>query len=146
MQFECVGPRPPTTNKTSSCTRLHYAGHGIEGAGGELVLTTTNGRKRVRTGAIMELLTDEAGYLENQSKIDVLLIFDCCYSFLAGRQLHPSNNVEVITAGDEARDPIAFAAGLKNSFTCKLKVGRKARVLSEPHSQFMFVTHLLNPN
>ena len=42
------------TNQTSLII-IHYAGHGIAGEGDELVLATTNGRKRVGVESVLEL-------------------------------------------------------------------------------------------
>jgi hypothetical protein len=127
------------TNQTSLII-IHYAGHGITGEGDELVLATTNGRKRVRTGTIFHILTDESGYLD-QSIVDVLLMLDCCYSYLAVRKFNPSSRiVEVIIAG-EARDPIAFAAGTRNSFTCKLHM--ESRSIQQQGKEYAEVAEII---
>lgn len=59
--------------------------------------------------------------------IDIIVIFDCCYSFLAARNTETKSRVvEILSAGDE-RDPVAFAAGTKNSFTSKLLIEIRSR-------------------
>jgi hypothetical protein len=64
------------------------------------------------------------------AEADVLLIFDCCFSFLASRCTNATSRVvEILTAAEGPADPSAFQAGKKAAFTMKfmLEVRRRVR-------------------
>jgi hypothetical protein len=100
---------------------IHYAGHGNADANGELVLMSSSG-KRIQARSILDFTAEQSAWLTVGAKVDVIMIFDCCYNFLATRTTNPASRiVEILTAGDE-RDPIAFQAGTRASFTSKLAI------------------------
>lgn len=104
---------------------LHYAGHGNPNNLGELELCSLSGKK-MAVHPIMSIFDSESA-IPLDLMIDFLVIFDCCYSFLASRAPLPNSRlVEVLTSGD-ARDPIAFPAGTHNSLTFKLLVEIRSR-------------------
>ncbi|WEW60804.1 hypothetical protein PRK78_006292 [Emydomyces testavorans] len=104
---------------------IHYAGHGNANDLNELELCSQPGKRIAANGFLLNITTDMVMGLD--VPIDVIIIFDCCYSFLASRNgSTESRNVEILSAGDE-RDPVAFAAGTKNSLTSKLLIEIRSR-------------------
>jgi hypothetical protein len=69
------------------------------------------------------------------------MIFDCCFNFLATREIQPDGRiVEIIAAGEE-RDPIAFRAGTRTSFTSKLHV--EVRTLQQQQKRSVEVADII---
>lgn len=105
-----------------SVIALHYSGYAEPNDSGELVLTTTfNGKpKKIAANSFLfDITTDLLIPFENA--VDTVVILDCCHSFLATRNANPEARiVEILSAGRDAQDPIAFGAGKTNSFTSKL--------------------------
>ncbi|KAJ9324540.1 hypothetical protein DTO027B5_7349 [Paecilomyces variotii] len=102
---------------------VHYAGHGAASAGGDELLLTNSSGKVMKASAVLQAFQT----YDDQVDVDILVIFDCCWSFLASRTMKPGARlVEIITAGDE-RDPIAFESTVKASLTSKLFIEIRQR-------------------
>lgn len=81
---------------------------------------TTRERKSIAALSFLSDITTDL-LIPFDKPVDVIIVLDCCYSFLATRDANPESRiVEILSAGREAADPIAFAAGTRNSFTSKL--------------------------
>jgi hypothetical protein len=104
---------------------IHYAGHGGANSLDQLELRSQSGKKIAASGLLLNFTTESLVSLDQA--VDVVVIFDCCYSFLAARNTNSQSRiVEMLSAGDES-DPVAFAAGTKNSFTSKLLIEIRSR-------------------
>lgn len=106
---------------------IHYAGHGRENENGEPELHNEGRKKTINAARILSMCADDA-LLELDQPIDIVFIFGCCYSFLSTRSYDQESRTLEILAGNDERDPIAFAAGTANSFTSKLLVEIRTRV------------------
>lgn len=99
----------------------HYAGHGSQGPGDILNFVECMGGKKLNAMMYMvgHVMPGEGYYLQDDDKVDVLFILDCCYSFVACRAPeHSERIVEVIAATSEEK-PLAFSPP-RNTITAKL--------------------------
>jgi hypothetical protein len=104
---------------------IHYSGHGGANDLNELELCSLSGKKIAANGFLLDITTDMMIGLDQP--VDIIVIFDCCYSSLAARNTNPQSRiVEILSAGDKS-DPVAFAAGTKNSLTSKLLIEIRSR-------------------
>lgn len=109
---------------------VHYAGHGAQdGDSLELVESARDGNAFCATHFLLNAVTPRKGYgLRDEDKVDVLFVFDCCYSWVACRAPQTFQRiVEVIAATDE-KDPEALSPP-RNTITAKLagEVRRRQR-------------------
>ncbi|KAE8377747.1 hypothetical protein BDV26DRAFT_262858, partial [Aspergillus bertholletiae] len=108
-----------------SVVMIHYAGHGIPNNLNELTLVSQTGKK-ISASRFLSDITTETNMPLNAS-VDIIVILDCCYSFLSLRQPNSESRiVEILTAGGKP-DPIAFSPGARLSFTAKLLVNIRTR-------------------
>lgn len=97
---------------------IHYAGHGGDNGHGELVLSDRLGKKLARADYLLGPVgTPE---LDSDAPIDVLYIFDSCFSFLTTRQINARSRIVEILAANDDRDPFAYGRQGTCSFTSKL--------------------------
>ncbi|KAJ9245641.1 hypothetical protein DTO169E5_360 [Paecilomyces variotii] len=143
--FEVINKISAIISKAStapgrSLVLIHYAGHGGASDSNELILNSTSGKK-IAASRLVSLLVDET-VLPFDAPLDIILIFDCCFSFLATRNPSPKSRiVEILTAGDD-RDPIAFSAGTQLSFTSKVLV--EVRKRAQNGEKFIEVADLID--
>lgn len=97
---------------------VHYAGHGTDNGSGELVLSDRWGKKLARADLL--LASVESTELASDAPIDVLYIFDCCFSFLATRQINARSRLVEVLAANDYRNPSAFGPQSAHSLTSKL--------------------------
>ena len=97
---------------------VHYAGHGTDNGTGGLVLSDRTGKKLARADLLFAPV--ERYELDDNAPLDVLFIFDCCFSFLATREMITGSRIVEVLAANNSRDPIAFGAKSVHSFTSKL--------------------------
>ncbi|KAJ9349271.1 hypothetical protein DTO027B9_7671 [Paecilomyces variotii] len=142
--FEVMSKISAIISKASTATGrslvlIHYAGHGGASDSNELTLNSTSGK--IAASLLVSLLVDEI-LLPFDAPLDIILIFDCCYSFPAARKPNPKSRiVEILTAGDD-RDPIAFSAGTQLSFTSKVLV--EVRKRAQNGEKFIEVVDLID--
>jgi hypothetical protein len=106
---------------------IHYAGHGHENDNGELELCNEDRKKAINADRLIEELTDGC-HMSLDEPIDIVIIFDCCYSFLSTRNANTESRKLEILAANDVRDPVAFGRDSANSFTSKLLVEIRNRV------------------
>ena len=103
---------------------FHYAGHGIPGPDGTLQLCTTPTMGRhsryFNDRAFFSEIDRSSFLLRDDSEVDVVLLFDCCYSFLATRAVNSSGRVVEVLAAVDAKSKTANIPGQRVSFTGKL--------------------------
>ncbi|BCS17286.1 uncharacterized protein APUU_10114S [Aspergillus puulaauensis] len=108
---------------------VHYAGRGAQDNNSLLLVERTRGNAFCAMAFLISTVIPSKGYgLGDEDKVDVLFIFDCCYSFIARRAPQPKQRiVEVIAATDE-NQPEAFSSP-RNTITAKLagEVKRRER-------------------
>ena len=98
---------------------IHYAGHGAE-VNDNLHFVDGRGKKTFCVNQIFFQEVSEQTYLESRTNVDVVFIFDSCYSYLAARSSMVTQRVvEVLAATDEIT-PRAFGPSGHSSFTGKL--------------------------
>lgn len=109
-----------------SVIMIHYSGHGRTNDLDELELVSMSGKTLAANSFMFELVTAQLHLID--VTVDIIIILDCCYSFLASRATtEPQTRLaEILTAGDK-NDPIAFGPGRSNSFTSKLLVEIRKR-------------------
>lgn len=108
-----------------SVVMVHYSGHGGPNLLNELELSSKSG-KRIAASLFISHFTNEIE-MPLDTPIDVVFIFDCCYSFLATRNATEDSRIVEMIAVAGPNDPVAFAAGPRNSLTQKLFVEVRAR-------------------
>ncbi|PLB46686.1 hypothetical protein P170DRAFT_219342 [Aspergillus steynii IBT 23096] len=95
---------------------IHYAGHGMQGIQGHLNFASSHGRAfRVDTallGPVMNLTSSEP--------VDVVFIFDSCYSHLATRDATMGGRIVEVLAATNQQNPTTYGPGQYSSFTGKL--------------------------
>lgn len=93
---------------------LHYSGHGRESLLGRLELCSLSGK----VIAVDHLLRDvlEERVISFNEQVDVVVILDCCYAFLASRTGNPNHRRVDILSASEERNPTALGAKGTNSF------------------------------
>lgn len=104
---------------------IHYAGHGADNGTGQLVISDRLGRKLARADLLMAEF--DSVELSLAAPIDVLYIFDCCFGYLATRDITPGSRMVEVVSGNDVRDPIALGAKNAYSFTSKLLVEIRSR-------------------
>lgn len=104
---------------------LHYSGHGRENLVGGLELCNLSGKVIAVERLLSDIQTDRLIALDEH--VDVIIILDCCFAFLASRTNQPNHRRVDILCANEKRDPIAFAANKANSFTSKILVEARSR-------------------
>ncbi|KAI2012717.1 hypothetical protein LOZ39_003849 [Ophidiomyces ophidiicola] len=110
--------RDAETAPGESIVMIHYSGHGGPNNLNELALHSRYGKNIAMERIIGYMIPSE----NVDTHVDVIMILDCCYSFLASRTLKQESRVfEILTAGSN-NDAAAFSAGVRNSFTSKLLV------------------------
>ncbi|RMJ26083.1 hypothetical protein PHISP_03062 [Aspergillus sp. HF37] len=98
---------------------VHYAGHGTE-FNGDLHFVDGNSKMSFRVYQTFFLFVGEQSYLEGKTNVDVVFLFDGCYSHLATRSSVTTQRVvEVLAATDEIA-PDALTPPKHASFTGKL--------------------------
>lgn len=100
---------------------VHYAGHGAQGSGDVLNFVECTGGRRLNAMMYMvaHVLPDEGYYLQDHDKVNVLFVFDCCYSWVACRAPETSQRVVEVIAATKQEDPMAFSPP-RNTITAKL--------------------------
>ncbi|KAJ9294601.1 hypothetical protein DTO271G3_6869 [Paecilomyces variotii] len=105
---------------------IHYAGHGGENNLDELSFYNSTGKKSMAANSfLLNILT--ASLVPFNESIDIIVMLDCCYSFLASRDIDKNKRLVEFLCANDTRDPIAFSAGSKNSFTSKLLIEVRSR-------------------
>ena len=104
---------------------VHYAGRGCDNGTGQLVISDQLGKKLARADLLIAPF--DVTELSPSAPIDVLYIFDCCFGYLATRDITPRSRMVEIISGNDERDPIAFGAKKAHSFTSKLLVEVRSR-------------------
>lgn len=108
-----------------SVVMLHYSGHGRENMLGELELLNLTGKVIPADRLLQDIQTDRIIPLDET--VDVIIILDCCFSFLASRTARQQHRRVDILCANERRDPVALGAGTSCSFTSKLLVEARSR-------------------
>ncbi|KAJ1712735.1 hypothetical protein NYO67_5091 [Aspergillus flavus] len=98
---------------------LHYAGHGVE-KDGSLFFTSENGR-RFSVMFLLSLVQGDHSVLLPDSEIDIVFIFDSCYSHVATRNMVNTERIVEVLAATSPNSPLANAAQGRASFTGKLR-------------------------
>ncbi|KAL4780681.1 hypothetical protein BJX76DRAFT_360593 [Aspergillus varians] len=99
---------------------FHYADHGLQDDECLYFAECQGGRRLNSTTFIMNMVMADWGYeLGDDDKVDILFLFDCCYSHVACRAPTTTQRiVEIIAATGEAA-PLAFCPP-RNTVTAKL--------------------------
>ncbi|KKK26496.1 hypothetical protein ARAM_001012 [Aspergillus rambellii] len=98
---------------------IHYAGHGVKW-NDKLHFCNGAGNKRINVDREILGLVDSNSALPDSASVDVVFLFDSCYSYLATRNYTAGPRVvEVLAAVDESSQ-LAFAPGRHASFTGKV--------------------------
>ncbi|KAL1884485.1 hypothetical protein Plec18167_002075 [Paecilomyces lecythidis] len=98
---------------------IHYAGHGTIGPNDELLFTSASGNKSINSNWLIDGCATDL-MLPYDAAVDVIVILDCCYSYLATKGTQPvSRSVDILAAVD-ANAPGAFVPGQRVSFSAKL--------------------------
>ncbi|KAE8337534.1 hypothetical protein BDV24DRAFT_154353 [Aspergillus arachidicola] len=97
---------------------LHYAGHGVE-RDGHLFFTSQDGR-RFNVGLLLGLADGNGYMLSPDSEIDIVFIFDSCFSHVATRNMVNAERIVEVLAATSPNSPLANAAQGRASFTGKL--------------------------
>ncbi|KAL4786085.1 hypothetical protein BJX76DRAFT_142620 [Aspergillus varians] len=99
---------------------VHYAGHGIENANGELqfVERRTRGSKAFDADRYLISLVTVEDCLQNYN-VDVLFILDCCFGFAACRAAEVSPRIVEFIAATDSSNPLAMSPP-RNTVTNKL--------------------------
>lgn len=104
---------------------LHYAGHGRENVLGRLELCSLSGRVIAVDHLLRDVLSEYV--IPFDERVDVVVILDCCFAFLASRTNEPNYRRVDILSGSEERNPTALGAKKTNSFTAKLLIEARLR-------------------
>ncbi|KAB8079748.1 hypothetical protein BDV29DRAFT_164276 [Aspergillus leporis] len=98
---------------------IHYAGHGVNW-NENLHFCNATGKKLLNVKRDMLDIVDSKSSITDSHNVDVMFLFDSCYSYLAAREYTGHNRVvEVLAAVDES-SRLAYVPGLRASFTGKL--------------------------
>ena len=82
---------------------LHYAGHGRENVLGRFELCSLSGRVIAVDHLLRDVLSEYV--IPFDERVDVVVILDCCFAFLASRSNEPNyRRVDILSASDE-RNP-----------------------------------------
>ncbi|KKK26141.1 hypothetical protein ARAM_005992 [Aspergillus rambellii] len=101
-----------------SLIMVHYAGHGKLGPNGNLL--AVEGPSSNRSFDAQRCLVDQVDLLDSML-IDILFIFDCCYSFTACREPELAGRiVEIIGASDNASSSPLANSPPRNTLTAKI--------------------------
>ncbi|KAE8309422.1 hypothetical protein BDV41DRAFT_431237 [Aspergillus transmontanensis] len=98
---------------------IHYAGHGLNW-NEDLHFCDASGRKHFNVDSNILSLVNSASPITDAHNIDVVLIFDSCYSYLATRGFTGESRVVEILAAVDEKSKLAFSPGVRASFTGKL--------------------------
>ncbi|KAB8204490.1 hypothetical protein BDV34DRAFT_197232 [Aspergillus parasiticus] len=98
---------------------LHYAGHGVE-RDGKLFFTSENGRS-FSVMFLLALADGDCDLLSPDSEIDIVFIFDSCFSHVATRNMVNAERIVEVLAATSPNSPLANAAQGRASFTGKLR-------------------------
>lgn len=99
---------------------IHYSGQSTVEHNNELYLTPPSGSKTIHAKGLLDSFTSEGMLLPYDSLIDVVIILDCCYSYLAPKAAQPvSRWVEFLAAAD-ANARGAHIPGERVSFSAEL--------------------------
>lgn len=82
-----------------SVVMVHYSGHGGPNLLNELELSSRSGKKIAASQHVYNCTTEPR--MELDAQVDVIYIFDCCYSFLVTRNTTANSRiVEMVAVGD----------------------------------------------
>ncbi|OGM39467.1 hypothetical protein ABOM_011923 [Aspergillus bombycis] len=98
---------------------IHYGGHGLN-RNQELHFCNATGRKHFDVNRNMLDIMDSKSAITDSDNIDIVCIFDSCYSYLVTREYTGHNGVVEILAAVDEDSRLAFSPGLRASFTGKL--------------------------
>ncbi|KAE8160330.1 hypothetical protein BDV40DRAFT_290207 [Aspergillus tamarii] len=98
---------------------IHYAGHGLN-HNERLFFCDSTEKKKFNVDRNLLNFVDSESNLTDSDNIDIVFIFDCCYSYLATRGYRGENRVVEVLAAVDAESKLAFSAGVRASFTGKL--------------------------
>lgn len=106
---------------------VHYSGYAMRNPKGQLVIFSKSNKKVSVEKAILSAFLDNPT-LSDHNSIDVVLLFDCCFSFAITRnQDQPrSRIVEMLSAGD-TYDRASSSRAKTGSFTARLLLEVQAR-------------------
>jgi len=121
---------------------FHYGGHGIQGPDGSLLLTSPTNSKSINVEQNITTLFGSPGPLPYEAPVDIIYIFDCCFSFLTTRAFTPSQRVVEVLAATDSNSPMAFVPGSNVSFTAKLAA--KAHALKQQGYPSVEVAELIS--
>ncbi|BAE65188.1 unnamed protein product [Aspergillus oryzae RIB40] len=97
---------------------LHYAGHGVE-RDGKPIFTSKNGRN-LSAMFLLALVEGDSDVLLPDSEIDIVFIFDSCFSHVATRNMVNTERIVEVLAATSPNSALANAAQGRASFTGKL--------------------------
>ncbi|KAB8257009.1 hypothetical protein BDV32DRAFT_140776 [Aspergillus pseudonomiae] len=98
---------------------IHYGGHGLNW-NDELHVCNSTGRKLFSVNRNMLDLVDSKSVVTDSHNIDLVFIFDSCYSYLVTREYTGHDRVVEILAAVDEDSRLAFSPGLRAAFTGKL--------------------------
>ncbi|KAI1973465.1 hypothetical protein LOZ53_003742 [Ophidiomyces ophidiicola] len=119
------------TASGQSILLVHYSGHGGPNNLDELVLSSRSGQK-IAAEQIMGSIINTGD--PDVTGIDVVFIFDCCYSFLTTRTVTEEPRIVEVLAASNNNDPAVFGAGPRNSFTSKMFIEIHSQAQAEATS------------
>ncbi|KAJ9235831.1 hypothetical protein DTO169E5_5994 [Paecilomyces variotii] len=98
---------------------IHYTGHGTVGPHDNLFFTSASGNKTINANLLIDQFV-APGMFSYDALVDVVIVLDCCYSYLATKSTKPVKRSVDILAAVDANAPGAFIPGQRVSFSAKL--------------------------
>ncbi|GMF77963.1 unnamed protein product [Aspergillus oryzae] len=122
---------------------IHYAGHGLNW-NEDLHFCDASGRKHFNVESNILSLVNSASPITDAHNIDVVLIFDSCYSYLVTRGFTGESRVVEILAAVDEKTRLAFSPGVRASFTGKLyaEIIRRKHLGAKDIELADLITHL----